>query len=91
MRSKEKVPLKISVMPSTSTRQFEIRSNFHDTEGEWEDIYVDFSGFFGKFSPHTFAAAPEMLEILDVVSALDIDPRVLRRVDDLRAKARGAS
>jgi len=91
MRSKEKVPLKISVMPSTSTRQFEIRSNFHDTAGEWEDIYVDFSGFFGKFSPHTFAAAPEMLEILDVVSALDIDPRVLRRVDDLRAKARGAS
>jgi len=91
MRSKEKEPLKISVMPSTSTRQFEIRSNFHDTEGEWEDVYVDFSGFFGKFSPHTFAAAPEMLEVLDIVSALDIDPRVLRRVDDLRAKARGAS
>lgn len=91
MRSKEKVPLKISVMPSTSTRQFEIRSNFHDTAGEWEDIYVDFSRFFGKFSPHTFAAAPEMLEVLDIVSALDIDPRVLRRVDDLRAKARGAS
>lgn len=91
MRSKEKEPLKISVMPSTSTRQFEIRSNFHDTAGEWEDIYVDFSGFFGKFSPHTFAAAPEMLEVLDIVSALDIDPRVLRRVDDLRAKARGAA
>lgn len=91
MRSKEKVPLKISVMPSTSNRQFEIRSNFHDTAGEWEDIYVDFSGFFGKFSPHTFAVAPEMLEVLDIVSALDIDPRVLQRVDDLRAKARGAS
>ena len=91
MSSKEKVPLKISVMPSTSTRQFSIQSNFNRATGDWDDIYIDISGYFGKFSPHTFAAAPEMLEILDVVSALDIDPRVLRRVDDLRAKARGAA
>ncbi|MCV9909954.1 hypothetical protein OIV19_20355 [Brucella sp. HL-2] len=91
MRSKEKVPLKISVMPSTSTRQFNIQSNFNRATGDWDDIYIDISGYFGKFSPHTFAAAPEMLDILDIVSALDIDPRVLRRIDDLRAKARGAA
>lgn len=91
MRSKEKVPLKISVMPSTSTRQFNIQSNFNRATGDWNDNYVDFSGYFGKFSPHTFAAAPEMLDVLDIVSALDIDPRVLRRIDDLRAKARGAA
>jgi len=31
-------------------------------KGIWNDIYVEFSGFFGSFGPHVFAAAPELLE-----------------------------
>ncbi|GEM_PF-4521356 len=92
MRSKEKVPLKISVMPSTSTRQFEIRSNFHDTAGEWEDIYVDFSGFFGRFSPHVFASAPELYAVVEAMDNDDVSDDEFNRMRKAAlAKARGAS
>ncbi|MBD7992875.1 hypothetical protein H9643_19035 [Ochrobactrum sp. Sa2BUA5] len=91
MNTRKNEALRISVLPSTSPRQFSIQSNFTRATGDWDDIYVEISGYFGKFSPHTFAAAPEMLDVLDIVSALDIDPRLLRRIDYLRAKARGAA
>lgn len=30
----------------------------------WGDVYVHFSGYFGSYGPHLFAAAPELLELL---------------------------
>ena len=39
-----------------------IESNHGDLECIWNDIYVEFSGFFGSFGPHVFTAAPELLE-----------------------------
>ena len=39
-----------------------LEDNHGDLEDIWNDIYVHFSGFFGSFGPHVFAAAPELLE-----------------------------
>ena len=36
----------------------------HDDQ-PWEDVYIDFSGFFGAYNPKLFARAPEMLEALE--------------------------
>lgn len=30
----------------------------------WGDVYVNFSGYFGSYGPHLFAAAPDLLEAL---------------------------
>lgn len=46
------------------TRQFAIRSDFHRRPGEWDDVYVEFSGYFGSYGPHLFAAAPELSELV---------------------------
>ena len=39
-----------------------IEGNHGELDGIWNDIYVEFSGYFGSFGPHVFAAAPELLE-----------------------------
>ena len=41
-----------------------------DDEGGFEDIYVSVSGYFGPYSPHVFAAAPDLYEALDAVFGL---------------------
>jgi hypothetical protein len=35
------------------------------TDKPFEEVYVDFSGFFGAYNPKLFARAPEMLEALE--------------------------
>lgn len=44
-------------------RQVGIESDW-DQEGDWDDIYVNLSGFVGSYSPQMFAEAPAMLEAL---------------------------
>lgn len=56
-------------------RQFCIENERRDRmDGEsWDDLYVFFSGYFGSYGPHVFAAAPELLEALE--SLIDLcDP-----------------
>ncbi len=102
MNTRKNTHLKISVIPSNIPRHSEIRSNYHEAAGEWEDIYVDFSGYFGKFSPHTFAAAPELYEALkdareelwhvhhSHMSEAEFNAQ-FRNIDTALAKARGAA
>ena len=54
-------------------RQFCIENERRDRmDGEsWDDLYVFFSGYFGSYGPHVFAAAPELLEALEL--AIDTD------------------
>lgn len=63
--------LTLKVVQKSDPEQFGIESNHHEAEGEWRDIYVNFSGYFGKFGPHMFAAAPEMLEALKKLASID--------------------
>lgn len=44
--------------------QYAIFSNFSDFDVPWDDKYIRFSGYFGKFGPHMFAAAPALLGAL---------------------------
>jgi hypothetical protein len=57
--------------------QFNIKSNWEETEGDWDDRYVDFGGYFGSYGPHVFAAAPDLLEACEAFIALfnDCDMR----------------
>ncbi len=51
-------------------RQFGVQSDFQNVSGEWDDVYVDFSGYFGSYGPNVFAAAPELLEVLKRISSV---------------------
>ncbi|MGQ2992749.1 hypothetical protein [Variovorax sp.] len=46
---------------SDAPHQAQIESDHRHLAGHWVDIYVDFSGFFGSYGPHMFAAAPELM------------------------------
>jgi len=66
MSAKTKTTEVFKVAPTSDPRQFWVANNYSRLEGEWEDIYVNFTGFFGKHGPHVFAAAPELLEALEL-------------------------
>lgn len=51
---------------SISERQFIIQPQEYESE-DFGDAYVCFSGYFGSYGPHVFAAAPELLEALEAV------------------------
>jgi hypothetical protein len=57
-------PLRVDKKHRSDPRQASVVSDYSLIDGDWEDIYVDFSGFFGSYGPDMFAAAPEMLEAL---------------------------
>lgn len=57
-------PGPLSVNLTTAPRQYVIKNDPVRLEGEWADIYVEFSGYFGSFGPHLFAAAPDLLAAL---------------------------
>lgn len=61
--------LKLSVEQRTEgtedAPQYAIVSNFFDFDLPWRDKYINFGGYFGKFGPHMFAAAPELLKALE--------------------------
>jgi hypothetical protein len=56
-------------------RQYRIESDHAKVPGNWDDIYVEFSGFFGSYGPHMFAAAPEMLAHIESEYAVLSDVR----------------
>ncbi len=51
-------------------KQAQIESDHRRVAGDWDDIYVDFSGYFGSYGPDMFAAAPELLEALERARSL---------------------
>ena len=46
-------------------QQAKVQGNHSELEGEWLDIYVYFSGFFGHHGPHKFAQGPVLYEALE--------------------------
>lgn len=69
--------------------------NFADTNNgaTFKSVYVDFSGFFGPYNPHLFAAAPELYDALedlltDLAIGLDLEG-ALKAAESALAKARG--
>jgi predicted acylesterase/phospholipase RssA len=82
----------LRVVQTSVARQFNIKrpEDSRIPPGtEWEDYYVEFSGYFGSYGPHMFAAAPEMAEALREIA---------RRTDDfehgddlLRLQIRGVN
>lgn len=50
---------------SISERQFIIQPQEYEID-DFGDAYVCFSGYFGNHGPHVFAAAPELLEALEL-------------------------
>ena len=51
-----------------------VENNHGELEGEWQDIYVAFSGYFGHHGPHKFAQGPVLYEALaEIVAAADGD------------------
>lgn len=54
-------PGQLKVLVRGNDGQFGIESDFLLLDGAWEDIYVCFSGYFGSYGPHVFAAAPPLL------------------------------
>jgi len=51
---------------SIADRQFSIEQSDYEP-GDFGKKYVNFSGYFGEAGPHVFAAAPELLESLEVM------------------------
>lgn len=61
-------PLIVRKLTYPFDRQFDIVSDYKIPDGEVDlDRYVAFSGYFGSYGPHMFAAAPEMLEALEAL------------------------
>lgn len=50
-------------------RQFRIGNTKEDDVNykllDWDDYYIEISGYFGNIGPHVFAAAPDLLEALE--------------------------
>ena len=69
--------------------QCTIRSDFRRRKGEWRDIYVEFSGYFGSYGPHMFAEAPAMLDALKAVRFILSDSDARKAIDAVLAKAEG--
>lgn len=50
-------------------RQFRIGNTKDDDVNykllDWDDYYIEISGYFGNIGPHVFAAAPDLLEALE--------------------------
>jgi hypothetical protein len=70
----------LTVRRTTRTDQFTIEHIPHGTEN-WDAEYVTISGHFGPYSPHLFAAAPDLLAALK--SFVDgVDPAKLDTSSD---------
>ena len=70
------MPGPLRVVQTSVARQFNIKrpEDSRIPPGtEWEDYYVEFSGYFGSYGPHVFAAAPEMAEALRAIIGAQTD------------------
>lgn len=54
---------------------------------EFNDVYVNFSGYFGRHGPQVFAAAPELLEALECAVACGMVPTSSQKDGGASAKA----
>lgn len=63
-------PLQVRLASHPPQFSVENANSFTSTSGDsdmsWDDFYVRFSGYFGGYGPHMFAAAPDMLNVLRV-------------------------
>lgn len=91
MNDKPKLILTVRKDADQAENQFWIDSNWKTAEGEWEDIYVGISGYFGHLGPHVFAAAPDLYAALEVLVNHPVheDTAMGRRARAALAKARG--
>ncbi len=85
-------PGRLRIEPLSFAGQFEVTSNYLSIDGNFEDRYLNFSGYFGAYGPHMFAAAPEMLEALkdcrDLIENMPVE-ELLMQVEAAIAKAEG--
>lgn len=92
-------PLSVIKRGDGEDRLFGVESDHRHVEGEWDDIYVDFSGYFGSYGPHVFAAAPDLLKVLKRIdAAMDFNGTchplfngLQKQMQDAIAKAEGRS
>ena len=63
MQKRNGCPGKLHVV-NNGDRNFGIQSDYHKVKGDWDDIYVDVSGFWGSYGPHVFAVAPDLASAL---------------------------
>lgn len=85
----------LRVVPTKYEHQFWIKGAIepHPDDNYTKNI-VSFSGYFGTYGPHLFAAAPELLRALEMVrDANRDDPHIpepaLRSIEAAIAKAEG--
>lgn len=58
--------MQLNVKTLGENRHAKITSDWRKYDDQpFEQVYVDFSGFFGAYNPKLFARAPEMLEALE--------------------------
>jgi len=58
--------IELHVTTLTEDRHAKIKSDWRKYDDQpFEQVYVDFSGFFGAYNPKLFARAPQMLEALE--------------------------
>lgn len=73
--------LPIAVFPTDKPRQFVIArpDDSRCPMGmEFDDYYVQFSGYFGSYGPSMFAAAPDLLSALKALLP-EVDAEIERR------------
>ena len=82
--------MKLEATYKIGDRYARVESLNHDLEN-WDETYVSFSGYFGKFKPELFAAAPDLYEALEMALAwLDYEGRYdVQVIRAALAKARG--
>jgi hypothetical protein len=88
----EQTPGRLRIGQLSFAGQFEVTSNYLSIDGNFKDRFIHFSGYFGAYGPHMFAAAPEMLEALkdcrDLIENMPVE-ELLMQVEAAIAKAEG--
>ena len=75
--------------------QYTIKSDYSNRPDgvDFIDAYVNISGYYGTYGPHVFAAAPDMLELLEeilIATAYDHgNDQLYKKVERTVAKAKG--
>lgn len=87
---------KLQAIKTSDCGQYRIENIDDDALYEtspWSDYYVSISGYCGDVGPHVFAAAPDMLEALELLSINLIEESlpmyVWDAIDKAIAKAKG--
>ena len=87
-------PLSVIKTDYHEDRQADIKSDYHNKNGDFNDRYVAFGGYFGSYGPHIFAAAPELLAALEELRDahwLNLPLRAGEIIQAAIAKAKGGA